>query len=298
MSQASTSSVNSDYGPEHDHRCGDRLPRGETGCGRMYKHRHRGGALPKPGHQERPGQCPYEDCGQYREDCDVPTSYPVLVSRNINRGSRAGKRVQCARRTSEAGDRAPSPDGDGGAAKDAGVSGVGVSDKIGDDLLHWMQHKSYARARTTNLRVGLRTEAVRYLNEKYPTITASDVTRLVGPLVDIAMRESPEEQYFAESLNHPGAMESLLKAHLAATKGVLESVKPASLLRMAGAMAVSTGGTMVSGLAGYFASKVADSLLPKVLVGAAVAGVGVLASNYAAARLLRPVKVTVTLPTM
>lgn len=277
----STQSIDDVFGPEHDHRCGDRLPKKQRGCGRWYKHQHRGIVPPKPNHGERVGQCPYEDCEQYSPDCDLPTKYSILVTR---RGCRGGVRIQDARKNAE--------------ADTSSECSMESSDKTkaSDEIYHWLQQRTYGRNRTTNLRTGLYTQAIQHLRDTFPRLSTRDISDVLNPVMDQAFIESTGEIYFADSMNVPGVAASIMRASAAATKGEFVSQRPAGALRAVGALLISTGGTMLTALMALKATKLVDGIPSKIGVGALVAVVGVTASNLLASSIIKPVKVKMTLP--
>lgn len=282
-----------EFGTEHEHKCGTKLPRGQTGCGTWYLHRHKltgrpgESTEPRPTHGERPGQCPNRGCLQYRADNPLPTQVKVI---HTKRGRRAGAIIQGKRASVSSREEVESDRKQEDASSDF--------DKARESLLYWVQQRAYGRNRTANLRAGLFNQALSYLRDNYEHLSVRDHTRLVGPIIDLAMQESPEERYFADAMNVPGAAASMIRASLAATKGELESTRPAGLARATGAMVLSTCGTMLSGALGYAASKTFGGIIPKILVGVTVAGIGTVMANVTAAKLLEPVKVKVTLPGM
>lgn len=115
-------------------------------------------------------------------------------------------------------------------------------------------------------------------------------------MLDLAFAESPEERHFADQLVDPATAASMFRASLAASKGELESTRPAGLVRTAAALSTASVGSMAAGFLGYAASKLCTSLTGKLLVGGAVAIAGAVVTNHVAAQLLQPVKVKVTLP--
>lgn len=226
---------------------------------------------------------------QYNESNNLPTRRKVLAKK---RGNRGGANVQ--RKRSES-NRDISTDDIPTTSNYERACNLNAT---GRDLLYWIQQRAYGRNRTANLRVGLYNQALSYLRDNNPDLSTEDHTKLLDPILDLAMVETAGERYFADAMNVPGAAASMIRASLAATKGELESTRPAGLARAAGAMVLSTCGTMLSGVLGYVASQTVSGIIPKLAVGLSVAGVGAVASNLTAAHLLKPVKVKTTLPGM